>query len=86
MLIDVREPIQREMGFIKGSINIPLGELRDRVNELPKNEKLYVSCQVGLRGISCRRNLQQNGIRRKTWMVDSKPIQQYLSQYQKMYL
>lgn len=65
LLIDVREPIEREMGFIKGSINIPLGELRDRVDELPKDETVYVSCQVGLRGYLAARILTQHGIKVK---------------------
>ncbi|MDP4163136.1 MAG: CoA-disulfide reductase [Bacillota bacterium] len=61
-LIDFREPIERDMGFIKGSINIPLGDLRDRLNELPKGETIYVSCQVGLRGYLAARILTQHGI------------------------
>ena len=50
LLIDVREPIEREFGFIKGSINIPLDQLRNRLDEIPKDQTVYVSCQVGLRG------------------------------------
>ncbi|MFS0783032.1 CoA-disulfide reductase [Bacillus sp. 1P06AnD] len=63
LLIDVREPIEREMGYIPGSINIPLGELRDRLDEIPKDQKVYVSCQVGLRGYLAGRILDQNGIK-----------------------
>jgi CoA-disulfide reductase len=61
LLIDVREPIEREMGFIKGSINIPLGEIRDRLNEISKDKTVYVSCQVGLRGYLASRILSENG-------------------------
>jgi CoA-disulfide reductase len=61
LLIDVREPIEREMGFIKGSINIPLGEIRDRLDEISKNKTVYVSCQVGLRGYLASRILSENG-------------------------
>lgn len=60
-LIDVRDPIEREMGFIKGSVNIPLGEIRDRLHEIPKDETIYVSCQVGLRGYLASRILLENG-------------------------
>lgn len=63
LLVDVREPIEREMGSIPGSINIPLGELRDRLNELPRDTAVYVSCQVGLRGYLATRILQLHGIR-----------------------
>lgn len=65
LLIDVREPIEREMGYIKGSKNIPLGEIRDRLNELPKDETVYVSCQVGLRGYLASRILSENGFKVK---------------------
>ncbi|MDZ5471263.1 CoA-disulfide reductase [Bacillus sp. 31A1R] len=50
LLIDVREPKERDNGFIPGSINIPLDELRNRLDELPKDQPIYLSCQVGLRG------------------------------------
>lgn len=64
-LLDVREPMEREMGAIPTSINIPLGELRKRLNELPKDETIYVYCQVGLRGYLAARILMQRGYRVK---------------------
>jgi len=55
VLIDVREPFEAELGVIGGSINIPLGQLRERLLEIPKEKALYIYCQVGLRGyIACR--------------------------------
>ncbi|WP_312474849.1 CoA-disulfide reductase [Neobacillus sp.] len=65
LLIDVREPIEREMGYIEGSINIPLGEIRDRLDELPKDQTIYLTCQVGLRGYLGARILSQNGFKVK---------------------
>lgn len=62
-LIDVREPSERKAGYIEGSINIPLNELRSRLNELPENEILYVTCQVGLRGYLAARILSEHGYR-----------------------
>ncbi|MCE5168212.1 CoA-disulfide reductase [Paenibacillus profundus] len=62
-LVDVREPVERESGFIAGSINIPLGELRSRLHDLPGSEPIYVSCQVGLRGYLAARILEQNGFK-----------------------
>ncbi|RXT07944.1 CoA-disulfide reductase [Ammoniphilus sp. CFH 90114] len=62
MLVDVREPIERNFGFIEGSINIPLGEIRKRLEQLPKDQTIYVSCQVGLRGYLAARILRENGI------------------------
>lgn len=61
LLIDVREPIEKEMGSIKGSVNIPLGDIRDRLHEIPKGETVYVTCQVGLRGYLAARILLENG-------------------------
>ncbi len=60
-LIDVREPKERENGFIKGSVNIPLSELRDHLEQLPKNKPIYLNCQVGLRGYLATRILKGHG-------------------------
>jgi CoA-disulfide reductase len=61
LLIDVREPMEREFGFIEGSINISLNDLRTKVDEIPKDKTVYVSCQVGLRGYLASRILKNNG-------------------------
>lgn len=51
ILLDVRTPIEYSVGKIKGSINIPVDELRERISELscPKDARIYVTCEVGLR-------------------------------------
>ena len=61
LVIDVREPIEREFGFIKSSINIPLDQLRNRLEEIPQDQTVYVSCQVGLRGYLASQILKNNG-------------------------
>jgi TusA-related sulfurtransferase/rhodanese-related sulfurtransferase len=65
ILIDVREPVEREFGYIEGSVNIPLNELRDRLGEISKDKTVYVSCQVGLRGYLASRILKNNGYKVK---------------------
>ncbi|WP_066304915.1 FAD-dependent oxidoreductase [Bacillus sp. FJAT-29814] len=65
LLIDVREPMEREFGFIEGSINIPLNDLRNILSKLPKDQTIYVSCQVGLRGYLASRILKNNGFKVK---------------------
>lgn len=65
LLIDVREPKERENGFIEGSINISLNELRNHLEELPKDKTIYVSCQVGLRGYLASRILTNKGFKVK---------------------
>lgn len=61
LLIDVREAKERENGYIKGSINISLNELRNHLNQIPKDQPVYVSCQVGLRGYLASRILKNSG-------------------------
>lgn len=63
VLVDVRDIMERDMGYIEGSINIPLSELRERLNELDKSKRIYVTCQVGLRGYLAVRILSQNGFK-----------------------
>ncbi|ADU94457.1 CoA-disulfide reductase [Geobacillus sp. Y412MC52] len=63
VLIDVRTAEETARGMIRGSIHIPLDELRDRLHELPKEKPIYVMCQVGLRGYIAARILRQHGFR-----------------------
>lgn len=64
-LIDVRKPEEWENGHITGATSIPLDELRDRLDDLPKEETIYVNCQVGLRGYIAARILAENGFKVK---------------------
>ncbi|WP_434794103.1 Coenzyme A disulfide reductase [Terrisporobacter petrolearius] len=61
IIIDIREEFELATGVIENSINIPLTVLRHRLNEIPKNKMIYVTCQVGLRGYIACRILSQNG-------------------------
>jgi len=63
IIVDIREEFELVTGGLENSIHIPLEELRDRLNEIPKNKRVYVTCQVGLRGYVACRVLEQNGIR-----------------------
>jgi NADPH-dependent 2,4-dienoyl-CoA reductase/sulfur reductase-like enzyme/rhodanese-related sulfurtransferase len=65
VLLDVRNPEELENGFIKGSLNIPVDQLRQRLNELPKDKEIIVVCQVGLRGNVAYRQLVNNGFKAK---------------------
>ena len=60
-LLDVRDESEHELGKIPGSINIPLNSLRDNLDSYSKDETIYVTCQVGLRGYLASRILRQNG-------------------------
>ena len=61
IIIDIREEFELATGVMENSINIPLTVLRHRLNEIPKNKMIYVTCQVGLRGYIACRILSQNG-------------------------
>jgi NADPH-dependent 2,4-dienoyl-CoA reductase/sulfur reductase-like enzyme/peroxiredoxin family protein/rhodanese-related sulfurtransferase/TusA-related sulfurtransferase len=61
-ILDVREKEETAGGrIIQGSINIPLSELRERVNEIPKNKPIYVHCHSGLRAYLATQILMQRG-------------------------
>ncbi|SFD13433.1 CoA-disulfide reductase [Bacillus sp. 491mf] len=64
-LIDVREPNELKQGIIKGSVNIPLDELRDRLHEIPTDQEIYITCQLGMRGYVAARILMENGYKVK---------------------
>ena len=60
-LLDVREPAEVAGGTIPGAVNIPLGDLRDRLGEVPKDRPIVVFCKVGQRGYFAERILVQRG-------------------------
>ncbi|WP_159736918.1 FAD-dependent oxidoreductase [Vibrio atypicus] len=64
LLLDVRNPAElANVGYIEGAINIPVDELRDRMDELPKDKEIVIYCQVGLRGNVAYRQLANNGFK-----------------------
>ncbi len=55
ILLDSRTAEEYARGHIEGAYNIPVDELRERVNELDSQKKIYVNCQSGMRSyIACR--------------------------------
>ena len=60
-VLDVRTKEEYERGAYKSSINIPLDDLRNRLNELDKSKKYLVNCKTGLRSYIACRILTQNG-------------------------
>lgn len=65
VFVDVRDEVEVSLGTIEGSINIPLDDLRNRLEVLPKDKELLVYCQVGLRGYVAYRILKQKGFKVK---------------------
>ena len=60
-ILDVREPGERADGFIEGSLNIPLGQLTSRLNELPKSGMIFVHCKGGYRSSAAASLLAHHG-------------------------
>jgi NADPH-dependent 2,4-dienoyl-CoA reductase/sulfur reductase-like enzyme len=60
-IVDVREKLEYANGHIKGSKNIPLSELRSRVDEIPKDQKVYLHCRTGQRSYNATLALQNLG-------------------------
>jgi CoA-disulfide reductase len=65
ILLDVRTEMEYNNGHIEGAVNIPVDELRERLDELDKNKEILEYCQVGLRGYIANRILNQNGFKVK---------------------
>lgn len=61
ILIDVREKIEFKNGFIPNAINIPLSELKGRINDIPKNKEVFLYCQSGMRSRQAASILKKNG-------------------------
>lgn len=61
MLLDVRTAEEFSFGSLPGAVNIPLDDLRERMQELPKDKEIIVFCAVGLRGYLAQRILCGHG-------------------------
>jgi NADPH-dependent 2,4-dienoyl-CoA reductase/sulfur reductase-like enzyme/rhodanese-related sulfurtransferase len=60
-MLDVREPIEIAVESIPDAVNIPLGQLRARLDELPRDRKIHVFCRSGQRAYYATRILLQHG-------------------------
>jgi rhodanese-related sulfurtransferase len=61
LLLDVRTIAEFEAGHIPTAINIPIDEIRDRMQEIPTNRPIYIYCEAGLRGYLAQRILRLTG-------------------------
>lgn len=65
-IVDVREKDEFELGHLTTAVNIPLSELRDRVNEIPKDEPVYLHCRSAQRSYNAVMALQNMGYKNVT--------------------
>ncbi|GHA51870.1 FAD-dependent oxidoreductase [Photobacterium aphoticum] len=75
LLLDVRNPGELKQGYLAGAINIPVDQLRQRMNELPKDKEIVIYCQVGLRGNVAYRQLVNNGYKARNLIGGYKTYQ-----------
>ena len=61
ILIDVRTPDEFALGTLPGARNIPLDDLRERLQEIPTDRPLWLFCGVGLRGYLASNILKGHG-------------------------
>ncbi|MCM3879139.1 MAG: molybdopterin-synthase adenylyltransferase MoeB [Vicinamibacterales bacterium] len=62
-LLDVREPNEFKIGRIPGSTLIPLGEIPQRYQEIPKDKEIVVQCKMGGRSAKAAAFLRQQGFK-----------------------
>jgi NADPH-dependent 2,4-dienoyl-CoA reductase/sulfur reductase-like enzyme/rhodanese-related sulfurtransferase len=62
-LLDVREPVELVVEKVPGAVNIPLGQLRSRLGELPRDREILLICRSAQRAYMATRILLQNGFK-----------------------
>lgn len=84
LLLDVRNPGElKSIGAIPGALNIPLDELRHRLDELPKEKEILITCMVGLRGHVAYRMLANSGFKAKNLSGGFKTYQMVTGNFSK---
>jgi NADPH-dependent 2,4-dienoyl-CoA reductase/sulfur reductase-like enzyme/peroxiredoxin family protein/rhodanese-related sulfurtransferase/TusA-related sulfurtransferase len=80
-LLDVRTPAEFSTGSMPGAINIPQANLRERLDEIPRDKKIIVFCRVGLIAYNASRVLEAHGFSNhfnlsggfETWHIATQP-------------
>jgi rhodanese-related sulfurtransferase len=65
-LLDVRTPAELAVESVPEAVHIPIGQLRARLGELPRDREIHVICRSGQRAYVATRMLLQNGFKAKT--------------------
>jgi len=81
-ILDVREPSEWAQFHIQGATLIPLGDLPNRLNEVPKDRQVVVYCRTGVRSAQGRDILKNAGYTLVTsmtggitqWQAEEMPV------------
>ena len=82
-LIDVRMPLAFRTETIKGAVNLPISEIRERLNEVPKNKRVILFCNTGYTSYCASRILLQNGFENVYSLMGGIELYKELSRDQK---
>jgi rhodanese-related sulfurtransferase len=63
VIVDVRDVDETMSGMLEGAINIPVGQIRDRLAELPKDKEIITHCCTGIRAEMAYDVLKENGMK-----------------------
>jgi len=63
VILDVRDVDEAMNGMLKDAINIPAGQLTDRLAELPKGKEIITHCTTGIRAEMAYEDLKENGFK-----------------------
>ncbi len=77
VLLDVRTVAEFSRGHIDGFKNIPVDELRERINEIEKGKPVYLICQSGLRSYIASRILEGTAMKHTTSLADFASMMQW---------
>jgi adenylyltransferase/sulfurtransferase len=61
VLLDVREPFERQLAVIQPSVHIPMHEIPSRADDLPRDRELIVYCHAGTRSMMVAGYLESRG-------------------------
>ena len=82
VVVDVRERDEYATAHVPGVTLIPLSELRQRWEEIPRDGRVYVICQSGVRSMNAATALRQAGLDAvnvaggtKQWQEEGRPIE-----------
>src|SRR5690625_4060895 len=68
-ILDVREPAEYKFGHIPGAISIPFGQLSEQLDQLNKDDNIYVVCRSGNRSDYACKQLEEAGFSKVTNVV-----------------